>query len=88
MLTANVERWRDAGVFEQVAGRRLYVQRRDGDGPLLLLLHGFASSSYDFRELLALRPDRAALAFYPQLERPDLIAAALDAALATARVEG
>lgn len=63
MLTANVERWRDAGTFEQVAGRRLYVQRRPGDGPLLLLLHGFPSSSYDWRPLLALRPERAALAF-------------------------
>jgi pimeloyl-ACP methyl ester carboxylesterase len=63
MLTANVERWRDAGGFEQVAGRRLYVQRRGGDGPLLLFLHGFPSSSYDFRELLALRSDRAALLF-------------------------
>ncbi|HKG39524.1 MAG TPA: alpha/beta hydrolase [Conexibacter sp.] len=63
MLTANVERWRDAGGFEEVAGRRLYVQRREGQGPLLLLLHGFPSSSYDWRELLALKPDRAALLF-------------------------
>jgi pimeloyl-ACP methyl ester carboxylesterase len=57
VLTPNVERWRDAGAFEQVAGRRLYVQRRDGadGGPLLLLLHGFPSSSYDWRHLLALR---------------------------------
>ncbi len=63
MLTPNVERWRAAGSFEQVAGRRLHVQRREGDGPLLLFLHGFPSSSYDWRELLALRPDHAALAF-------------------------
>lgn len=65
MLTANVERWRDAGGFEEVAGRRLYVQRREGTGPLLLLLHGFPSSSYDWRELLELPSvrDRAALAF-------------------------
>jgi pimeloyl-ACP methyl ester carboxylesterase len=63
MLTPNAERWRDAGGFEEVAGRRLYVQRREGDGPLVLFLHGFPSSSYDWRELLALRPDRAALVF-------------------------
>lgn len=65
MLTPNAERWRDAGAFEKVAGRRLYVQRREGtkDGPLLLLLHGFPSSSYDWRELLALRPHHPALAF-------------------------
>ena len=65
MLTANVERWRDAGGFEQVAGRRLYVQRHDGDGPLLLFLHGFPSSSYDWRALLEQRgvQGRAALLF-------------------------
>ena len=63
MLTERVESWRDAGGFEEVAGRQLYVQRRDGVGPLLLLLHGFPSSSYDWRELLALRPANAALAF-------------------------
>ena len=65
MLTPNVERWRDAGEFEQVAGRRLYVQRRAGVGPLLLFLHGFPSSSYDWRALLV-QPGvegRAALLF-------------------------
>ena len=63
MLTERVESWRRAGTIEEVGGRRLYAQRRDGDGPLLLLLHGFPSSSYDWRELLELRPGRAALAF-------------------------
>jgi pimeloyl-ACP methyl ester carboxylesterase len=63
VLTERVESWRDAGSFEEVAGRRLYVQQRDGGGPLLLLLHGFPSSSYDWRELLALRAANAALAF-------------------------
>lgn len=65
MLTPSAERWRAAGGFEEVADRRLYVQRRDGEGPLLLFLHGFPSSSYDFRELLALPVlrDRAALLF-------------------------
>jgi pimeloyl-ACP methyl ester carboxylesterase len=62
-LTPSTERWREAGDLEEVAGRRLYVQRREGEGPLLLLLHGFPSSSYDWRMLLALRPASAALAF-------------------------
>lgn len=47
-------------------GRRLFVRRRggDGDGPLLLYLHGFPSSSYDWRPLFELRsPDEATLAF-------------------------
>ena len=63
MLTSRVESWRAEGEVEDVLGRGLFVRRRDGEGPLLLLLHGFPSSSYDWRELLALRPDRAALAF-------------------------
>lgn len=62
-LTPRVERWREAGELVEVAGHRLYVQKRQGEGPLLLLLHGFPSSSYDWRELLELRPGRAALAF-------------------------
>ena len=63
MLTSNVERWRDAGALEPVAGHRLYVQRRRGRRPALLLLHGFPTSSFDWRLLLALRPEHAALAF-------------------------
>jgi pimeloyl-ACP methyl ester carboxylesterase len=63
MLTDRVERWRRAGALEEVAGRRLYVQRREGDAPTLLFLHGFPSSSYDWREVLALRPHNAAILF-------------------------
>ena len=63
MLTARVESWRREGTVEDVLGHRLFVRRREGKGPFLLLLHGFPSSSYDWRELLALRPERAALAF-------------------------
>jgi pimeloyl-ACP methyl ester carboxylesterase len=67
VLTERVRRWRDDGAIEEVAGRRLFVRRRGGadSGPLLLYLHGFPSSSYDWRELLELRRDRgeATLAF-------------------------
>jgi pimeloyl-ACP methyl ester carboxylesterase len=64
MLTARVESWRRAGEVEEVLGRRLYVHRRARGAPLLLFLHGFPSSSYDWRELLELRPaGPAALAF-------------------------
>jgi pimeloyl-ACP methyl ester carboxylesterase len=47
-----VERWRRAGSEEDVKGRRLFVQRREGNSPMLLLLHGFPSSSYDWHHLL------------------------------------
>jgi pimeloyl-ACP methyl ester carboxylesterase len=57
--TERVQRWRNEGATEEVLGRRLFVRRRGegGDGsPLLLFLHGFPSSSYDWRLLLELRP--------------------------------
>jgi pimeloyl-ACP methyl ester carboxylesterase len=62
MLTERVQSWLESGAIEDVLGRRLYVRKRDGEGPLLVFLHGFPSSSYDWRDLLALRPGRAALA--------------------------
>jgi len=64
MLTERVERWRRAGTIEEVLGRQLFVHRREGTGaPLLLFLHGFPSSSYDWRELFELRPGEASLTF-------------------------
>ncbi len=57
MLTERVQRWRDDGAIEEALGRKLFVRRRGGgDGTLLLFLHGFPSSSYDWRALLELRP--------------------------------
>lgn len=66
-LTERVRRWREAGASEDVLGRELFVHRR-GDlasaSPLLLYLHGFPSSSYDWRPLLELRGEaEPALAF-------------------------
>jgi pimeloyl-ACP methyl ester carboxylesterase len=65
MLTERVQRWRNEGAIEEVLGRKLFVRRRGaGEGTLLLFLHGFPSSSYDWRALLALRPaGEATLAF-------------------------
>src|SRR5436190_13622792 len=62
-LTERVEAWRRAGEMEEFRDHSIHVCARPGDGPLVLLLHGFPSSSYDWRDLLALEPDRAALAF-------------------------
>jgi pimeloyl-ACP methyl ester carboxylesterase len=64
MLTGRVQRWREEGAVEDVLGRQLFVHRREGrESPLLLFLHGFPSSSYDWRELLGLRGGEATLAF-------------------------
>lgn len=64
-LTERVQRWREEGAVEEVNGRKLFVRRRGGGaGVLLLFLHGFPSSSYDWRALLELRPrDEATLCF-------------------------
>jgi pimeloyl-ACP methyl ester carboxylesterase len=66
MLTERVQRWRNEGAIEEVNGRKLFVRRRGGggDAPLLLFLHGFPSSSYDWRPLFELRgAGEATLAF-------------------------
>jgi pimeloyl-ACP methyl ester carboxylesterase len=65
VLTERVQRWREGGAIEEVLERRLFVRRRGGgNGALLLFLHGFPSSSYDWRPLLELRPaDEATLCF-------------------------
>jgi len=52
-LTPRVEAWRAEGRDEVACGRRIFARRRDGDGPLLLFVHGFPSSSYDWRLVLA-----------------------------------
>ncbi|MGC1853329.1 MAG: alpha/beta hydrolase [Solirubrobacterales bacterium] len=59
MLTERVQRWREEGTIEEVLGRKLFVHRHAGsEAPLLLFLHGFPSSSYDWRALFELREER------------------------------
>ena len=60
-LTERVERWRSEGERESFRGHSVHVHSRPGDGPVLLLLHGFPSSSYDFRPLLPLLGERPLL---------------------------
>lgn len=62
-LTPRVQAWRDRGASEQVLGHRIHVFRRDGEDPVLLLLHGFPTSSFDWVPLLELESERAVLAY-------------------------
>ena len=48
-LTAGVERWRERGADAEFRGRRIHVVDQPGEGLPLVLLHGFPSSSYDWR---------------------------------------
>jgi pimeloyl-ACP methyl ester carboxylesterase len=61
-LNERVAAWRDRGSDEEFRGRRIHLFGRDGSGPLLLLLHGFPSSSYDWRPLLDRETEHAVLA--------------------------
>jgi pimeloyl-ACP methyl ester carboxylesterase len=61
-LTPRVKAWRERGGDEEYRGRRIHLFGRGGRGPLLLFLHGFPSSSYDWRLLLELETEHAVLA--------------------------
>jgi pimeloyl-ACP methyl ester carboxylesterase len=61
-LPARVAAWRERGGDEEFRGRRIHVFERGGRGPLLLFLHGFPSSSYDWRAVLDLETEHAVLA--------------------------
>jgi pimeloyl-ACP methyl ester carboxylesterase len=51
-LTPRVAAWRDEGHFITVDGNRVFVRAVGGEGPPILLLHGYPSSSYDWRGLI------------------------------------
>ena len=60
-LTSRVREWMAEGETERFGGHAVHVRSRAGSDPVLLLLHGFPSSSYDFRRLLPLLTDNATL---------------------------
>jgi pimeloyl-ACP methyl ester carboxylesterase len=62
-LTERARGWRDRGESVEFRGHSIHAYRRQGEGPLVLLLHGFPSSSHDWRPLLDQNPDLDALAF-------------------------
>ena len=61
-LTERVLAWRERGQETEFGGHHVHVFAREGAGPTLLLLHGFPSSSYDWRLLIDLEPNAAVLA--------------------------
>lgn len=62
-LTPRTSAWSESGELETHAGRRIFVRDRPGSGPPVLLLHGYPSSSYDWKPILELLPDRHLIAF-------------------------
>ena len=49
MLPASVRDWRDGGRLIPTTAGKVFVSSAEGDGPTILLLHGYPSCSYDFR---------------------------------------
>lgn len=58
-LPGPVQRWRDGGATVSTRAGRVFVRSTPGRGPTILLLHGFPSSSYDFRDVTHRLGDRA-----------------------------
>lgn len=61
-LTQGARAWQSRGRVEGFRGHPIHVFERPGADPLLLFLHGFPSSSYDWRALLAHDREHAVLA--------------------------
>jgi pimeloyl-ACP methyl ester carboxylesterase len=62
-LPEAVLEWGRGGHPERFRDRRIHCFQQPGEGPLLLLLHGFPTCSFDWRRLVELEPGRAILAF-------------------------
>jgi pimeloyl-ACP methyl ester carboxylesterase len=62
-LTERVRAWQARGESVGFRDYPIHVFRQEGEGALLLLLHGFPSSSYDWRLLLDQLPGCDVLAF-------------------------
>jgi pimeloyl-ACP methyl ester carboxylesterase len=46
----SIDAWRDAGTFVELRGYRMFY-RREGRGPVLLLVHGYPTSSWDWARI-------------------------------------
>lgn len=62
MLPPGVQEWRDQGRFLDTSAGRIFVRSSAGDGPTVLLLHGFPSSSFDYRHVVNALAGRSWLA--------------------------
>ena len=52
VLPQSVAAWRDGGRWLTTQAGRIFVRSAPGDGPTILLLHGYPSSSYDYQQVV------------------------------------
>ena len=52
MLPPSVAQWRDGGRWVTTPAGRVFVRSAPGDGPTILLLHGYPSSSFDYQQVV------------------------------------
>src|SRR3954470_24576331 len=90
MLPSSVSEWRDGGTWLTTPAGRVFVRSAPGDRPTVVLLHGYPSSSYDYRNVVPHLAGRAWLTLdflgfglsdkprphrYSLLEQADIVAA-------------
>ncbi|WP_394821572.1 alpha/beta fold hydrolase [Pendulispora albinea] len=66
MLTERTQAWFESGKIielEEHPAHRIFLREREGDGPLVLFLHGYPSSSYDWRFVLDRLPGKRSVCF-------------------------
>jgi pimeloyl-ACP methyl ester carboxylesterase len=59
VLPQTVRDWRDGGRLLSTGAGKVFVRSGAGESPTVLLLHGFPSSSYDFRAVISLLGQRS-----------------------------
>lgn len=62
-VSLRVAAWEAAGEYVEIGQRRIFLRRVAGSGTPLVLLHGYPSSSYDWRHVLPLLGDRPVITF-------------------------
>jgi pimeloyl-ACP methyl ester carboxylesterase len=89
-MDPSVSEWRDSGRWLSTSSGRVFSRSAPGDGPTILLLHGYPSSSFDYRMVVPHLAGRAWLTLdflgfglsdkprphrYSLLEQADIVAA-------------
>jgi pimeloyl-ACP methyl ester carboxylesterase len=50
-MSEALDKWRSGGTYEAVGGRRVFTRRSGAEGEVLLCLHGFPTTSFDYHKI-------------------------------------